>query len=201
MPRQRKQQNFFADVIFINAGALNTLLLLLNSTSKHHPAGLGNDSGTLGKYVAFHNYRTRINAICEDFGDRKSVGRRPTSGYIPRFRNVYRQETDFLRGYAAGFGAGRGSRREESGWGTELRENLYAPARLGPWRVHSHMMGETIPKESNHVYLDKEQKDDWGIPLLHLSVDYDDNDEKMIIDYQEQLTEMFEKAGFGRYQS
>jgi len=32
--------------------------------------------------------------------------------------------------------------------------------------------------------------------LLKINVDYDDNDEKMIKDYQEQMTEMFEKAGF-----
>jgi choline dehydrogenase-like flavoprotein len=46
------------------------------------------------------------------------------------------------------------------------------------------------------VALDPNQKDDWGMPLLKVNVDYDDNDEKMIKDYQEQMTEMFEKAGF-----
>lgn len=58
------------------------------------------------------------------------------------------------------------------------------------------MMGETIPKETNFVALSKEEKDAWGIPLLKVNVEYDDNDEKMIKDYQQQMTEMFEKAGF-----
>jgi choline dehydrogenase-like flavoprotein len=58
------------------------------------------------------------------------------------------------------------------------------------------MMGETIPKETNYVALDKNEKDAWGIPALKISIDYDDNDEKMIKDYQEQLTDMFTKAGF-----
>ena len=31
----------------------------------------------------------------------------PTGAYIPRFRNVRKQETDFLRGYAATFSADR----------------------------------------------------------------------------------------------
>jgi choline dehydrogenase-like flavoprotein len=57
-------------------------------------------------------------------------------------------------------------------------------------------MGETIPKESNGVSLDASQKDEWGMPLLKINIGYDDNDEKMIKDYQEQLTEMFTKAGF-----
>ena len=57
-------------------------------------------------------------------------------------------------------------------------------------------MGETIPKESNHVRLDESKKDAWGMPSLVVSVGYGDNDEKMTRDYIDQFTEMFEKAGF-----
>jgi choline dehydrogenase-like flavoprotein len=78
----------------------------------------------------------------------------------------------------------------------ELKENLLNPDKYGPWSVGSHMMGETIPKESNYVALDPNQKDPFGMPQLKINVDYDDNDEKMIKDYLEQMTEMFEKAGF-----
>jgi len=62
--------------------------------------------------------------------------------------------------------------------------------------VGSHIMGETIPKETNYVALDQQLTDQWGIPQLKISVSYDDNDEKMIKDFHEQLTEMFTKAGF-----
>jgi choline dehydrogenase-like flavoprotein len=186
---------YFADVIFVNAAALNTNLLLLNSKSNRFPNGLGNDSGVLGRYVAFHNYRAHINAKCNDFKNVTIEGRRPTSAYIPRFRNVYKQETDFLRGYAAGFGAYRGIQHDTNGFGTDLKDAL-ASKDLGPWYVNSHMMGETIPKESNYVTLDAGKKDDWGMPLLHINVEYDDNDEKMVKDFQEQMTEMYTKAGF-----
>ena len=57
-------------------------------------------------------------------------------------------------------------------------------------------MCETIPKESNHVKLDPDKKDDWGVPLLSVSVSYDDNDEKLLKDFFEQFTEMFTTAGF-----
>lgn len=186
---------FYAPVIFVNASALNTNLILLNSTSSRFPNGLGNDSGLLGKYVAFHNYRARISAEYDGFKDLTTDGRRPTSGYIPRFRNVHKQETDFLRGYAAGLYGYRSTEPDNSGFGVQLKEQILNP-RLGPWRVGSHMMGETIPKESNHVSLDGGQKDEWGIPLLKMSIDYDDNDEKMVKDFVEQLTEMYTKAGF-----
>jgi choline dehydrogenase-like flavoprotein len=186
---------YFARVIFVNAAALNTNLILLNSTSSRFPNGLGNDSGVLGKYVAFHNYRARISAVHEGHKDIKTEGGRPTSAYLPRFRNVKKQETDFLRGYAAGFYAGRGNQRNTDGFGEALKNNL-AMKDLGPWSVGSHMMGETIPKETNYVRLDPNQKDPWGIPQLAINISYDENDDKMTKDFIDQFTEMYTKAGF-----
>ncbi len=187
---------YYAKIIFVNAAALNSNLILLNSTSSRFPNGLGNDSGLLGKYVAFHNYRATINAEYEGYLDSMTDGRRPNSPYIPRFRNVFKQETDFLRGYAAGFSAGRYERDDRSGLGEDLKKGILNPYLNNVWSVGSHMMGETIPKESNYVALDKNMKDPWGIPQLKISVDYDDNDVKMTKDYFDQLSEMFTKAGF-----
>ena len=53
------------------------------------------------------------------------------------------------------------------------------------------MQGETIPKETNHVRLSKDKKDEWGIPQLITSVDYDDNDEKVLKDF---LTQVHQKC-------
>lgn len=186
---------YYAPIIFVNASALNTNLILLNSTSSRFPNGLGNDSGVLGKYIAFHNYRGRVSAEYDGFKESTTEGRRPTSGYIPRFRNVHKQETDFLRGYAAGLSTSRYDEQSREGLGVRLKEQL-AKTKLGPWKVGSHMMGETIPKETNYVTLDNRETDDWGMPRLRISVDYDDNDKKMMADFFEQLTEMYTKAGF-----
>lgn len=188
--------DYYASVIFVNAGALNSNLVLLNSISNRFPNGLGNDNGLMGKYVAFHNYSARISAQYDGLSEFTTVGRNPAGGgYMPRFRNLFKQETDFLRGYAAGFSAYRSSNRDNSGLGSGLKEKLLAP-QMGPWRVGSHMMGETIPKETNTVSLDPNKKDDWGVPLLKINVVYDENDHKMKKDYFEQFTEMFTNAGF-----
>jgi len=186
---------YYARVIFVNAAAINTNLVLLNSTSHRFPNGLGNDNGLLGKYFAFHNYRGHISAQYEGFKDSTTDGRRPTSAYLPRFRNLVRQETDFLRGYAAGFSAGRGSHTNTDGFGKTLKDQLFNPT-PGPWNVGSHMMGETIPKIGNTLTLDPGRKDEWGVPLVHIDVSYDLNDEKMLKDFFEQMTEMYTKAGF-----
>jgi choline dehydrogenase-like flavoprotein len=192
---------YYAPVIFVNAGALNTNLLLLNSTSHRFPNGLGNDSGVLGKYVAFHNYSARVYAEYEGLKDLTTDGRNPAGGgYLPRFRNVFKQETDFLRGYATNFGASRGFAQPAAGLGASLKQQLEHPA-LGPWQVHSGMMGETIPKETNYVRLDPTRKDEWGMPLLSVSIDYDDNDAKMKKDFFEQFTDMYTKAGFTNIQT
>jgi len=195
----KQATEYFADVIFVNAGAVNTNLILLNSISNRFADGLGNDNGLLGKYFAFHNYRARITAKYEGFLVYKTEQSRASGAYIPRFRNVYKQETDFLRGYAVTFDATRRSAvvKTESQFGEELKAKLMdASSRLGPWNIGSQCMGETIPKETNYVALDTNQKDEWGMPLIKFNVSFDDNDEKMIKDFMEQFTEMYEKAGF-----
>jgi len=191
----KKTYDYFAKVVFLNAAALNSNLILLNSTSNRFPNGLGNDHGVLGKYVAFHNYRAHASATFDGLLESTTDGRSMTSAYIPRFRNLHKQETNFLRGYAFTFGGGRGTNTNTDGFGVELKDQL-AVKELGPWYLGAGMMGETIPKETNYVKLDPNQKDEWGMPLLSIHVDYDDNDDKMVKDFTEQITEMFTKAGY-----
>ncbi len=182
---------FYAKIIFVNAACINTNLILLNSVSKRFPNGLGNDNGLLGKYIAFHNYRGSITANYEGHLDQYYYGRRPTQVMMPNFRNVHKQETDFLRGYMVFFGASRG-KASADGVGAAFKEALTEP---GPWSIFMMMQGETIPKESNHVRLHPTLKDVWGIPQIITSVDYDDNDEKLLQDFIKQGKEMLEKAG------
>jgi choline dehydrogenase-like flavoprotein len=192
---------YYAKVIFVTAAALNTNAILLNSKSNRFPTGLGNDSGVLGKFVAFHNYRASLSAEYEGHLDTKSEGSRPTSGYVPRFRNLHKQETNFLRGYAAGMSAGRGSHSDRESVGESLKNSLLNPKLNTNWYAGSHMMGETIPKETNKVTLDPSKKDAHGLPIMHMDVSYDDNDDKMVIDFIEQFTEMYTKAGFKNIRS
>ncbi|WP_153798973.1 GMC oxidoreductase [Foetidibacter luteolus] len=186
---------FYASVIFVNASALNSNAILLNSTSHRFPNGLGNDNGLLGKYISWHNYRGKGGAEFEGFTDKKTDGRNPSNSYVPRFRNVLKQETGFLRGYAIGIAGSRNFNSNNNAIGDELRESLLHPT-PGNWRISSWMMGECVPVEKNHVRLHKDLKDKYGIPQLVVSCEWDENDDRMVQDYIEQSTEMFEKAGF-----
>ncbi len=182
---------YFAKIIFVNASTLNTNLILLNSTSKRFPNGLGNDNGLLGKYIAFHNYRGNLSATIDGNLDSYYYGRRPTQPMMPNFRNVHKQETDFQRGYMVFFGAGRSVAPAE-GIGADFKEQS---TELGGWQVSMMMQGETVPKESNHVRLSPDQKDEWGIPQLITSVGYDENDERLLKDFLQVGTEMLDAAG------
>jgi choline dehydrogenase-like flavoprotein len=182
-----------AKVIFMNASALNTNLILLNSTSARFPNGLGNDNGLLGKYVAFHNYRGWVRADMDGFLDRYYFGRNPTDLILVNYRNLKKQETDYKGGFTTFMGAYRSQAQpKEQQIGGDYKDALTEP---GGWQVYMYLQGETIPKATNHVRLSKTEKDQWGIPLLITSVEYDDNDERMVQDFLTQSTEMLQKAG------
>ena len=187
---------YFARIIFVNAACLNTNLILLNSTSSRFPNGLGNDSGLLGKYMCFHNYRGSVRGIMEGFEDSYFYGRNPTNPIIANYRNLHKQDTDFIGGYLTFVYSGRSasafSSHGNEGIGTTFKDELTEP---GAWRAGMYIQGETIPKESNHVRLSKDLKDPWGIPQLITSIDYDDNDEKLLKDFLTQSAEMLDVAG------
>jgi choline dehydrogenase-like flavoprotein len=191
----KEATEFFADIIFVNASSLNTNLILLNSTSKRFPNGLGNDSGVLGKYICHHNYRGSMWGYVDGFEEWYYKVSKPAECIIANYRNVEKKDTDFVGGYVVYSGAGREKFNEtgiEPALGADFKEAMSQPGR---WSAYMYMQGETIAKESNHVRLSTDKKDQWGIPLLITSVGYDDNDDKMVKDFLEQGKAMMEAAG------
>jgi choline dehydrogenase-like flavoprotein len=191
----KESKEYFAKIIFVNASALNTNLILLNSISNRFPGGLGNDSGVLGKYICFHNYRGSMNGDIDGFTDKYYKVSKPVECIIANFRNVEKRDTDFMGGYVIYSGAYRerlSDKNIKPLLGAEFKEAISEP---GTWGVYMYMQGETIAKASNHVRLSKEEKDQWGIPLLVTSVGYDENDDKMVNDFLEQGRAMLEAAG------
>lgn len=187
---------YYAKIIFVNASTINSNLLLLNSTSKRFPNGLGNDSNTLGKYVMDHNYRVNGVGYFDGLQDKYYFGRRLVGLYVPRFRNFGAdKQTEFLRGYAlaggtnrVGFGRGTGM----EGMGADFKKKLTEP---GPWFIAFTAMGEMLPYEDNTIKLDKEQKDAWGMPLVRFDISWRENEDKMSTGAMEQLQEMFASGG------
>ncbi|MBD0277060.1 MAG: GMC family oxidoreductase [Flavisolibacter sp.] len=193
---QTKQTtDYFAHIIFVNASALNTNLILLNSTSRRFPNGLGNDNGLMGKFIAFHNYRGRIGATVEGYEDKYYYGRNPTEPILANYRNLHKQDTDYVGGFTTFMGAHRAGVKEDElpeAIGGSYKDAMCEP---GHWHVYMYSQGETIPKETNTVQLSTTEKDPYGMPQLVTNVAYDDNDERLLKDFLTQSAEMLESAG------
>ena len=186
---------FYAKIIFVNAGTLNSTLILLNSTSARFPNGMGNDSGELGHNLMDHNYNGRISGEHPGFEDQYYYGRRPTGVYIPRFRNWGDdRQSDFKRGFAyASFGTRGTLDTSNISIGKDFKDAFTEP---GPWRFQMVGMGECLPDYNNKVSLSSDQKDDWGIPLLNIDASFTENEHKMTKNILASGAEMLEKAGF-----
>jgi choline dehydrogenase-like flavoprotein len=188
-------QAFYANLIFVNAGTLNSTALLLNSKSDRFPEGFGNDSEVLGHYLMDHNYRASLGGEHEGFQDKTTFGKRPTGVYIPRFRNLGKeQDASFKRGFA--FAAG-GSRRQgdygEPSLGASLKAALSRP---DVWDLWMTGMGECLPYYENKVSLSPDKKDPLGLPQLEIDCEFKENELLMLQDILQTGSEMLAKAGF-----
>ncbi|MCY7311164.1 MAG: GMC family oxidoreductase [Chitinophagaceae bacterium] len=190
-----KTYEFKSKIVFVCASALNSTWVLMNSATDVWQGGLGSSSGELGHNVMDHHFRTGAGGTVEGFSDKYEYGRRPTGIYIPRFRNVYNDKRDYLRGfgYQGGAGRGRGVEIAEFTLGADLKEAMSIPK--DEWHFGITAFGEMLPDHSNKIYLDKDKKDKWGLPILAFDVETKENERKMRIDMMNDAKEMLEAAG------
>ena len=186
---------YFARVIFLNASALNTTAILLHSTSRRSPNGFANASGVLGHYLMDHHAAIGATASYDGYLDRYYAGRRSTSVYIPRFRNVSSAHPDFTRGFAYEvytWRAGWHDRLAGPDLGAPLKASLTRP---GPWSVFMEGYGECLPRAENRVTLNHDRKDRWGLPTLDIDMAFGPNEFAMRKDMEAAAVEMLEAAG------
>jgi choline dehydrogenase-like flavoprotein len=191
-----QEREYTARVVFLCASAIESVRLLLNSRSARFPDGLGNTSGTLGRYVMDHHYGSGASGQYPGFLDKRTFGRRPNGIYIARFRNVTSQHPGFLRGYGMQGGSGRsgwGRGGSMPGYGAAFKDSLIYEA--GPWRLNAAGWGETLPHADNRITIDPSVKDKWGIPAAHIDVRWRENEHAMDKDMVSAMQEMLDAAG------
>ncbi len=185
---------FYAKIIFLNASAIGSTHILMNSTSKRYQNGM-DDSGSLGGYLMDHHFQVGAGGSYEGFEDSYYIGRRPNGIYIPRFRNFTEKGNDYLRGFGYQGGAGRegwGRGNGQEGFGADFKDQLSNP---GKWNFSIMGFGECLPYENNRVYLSKDQKDKWGLPLIVADASFQKNEMNMRKDMMNDAAEMLEAAG------
>ena len=187
-----ERKEYYARVIFMCASTFGTLQIMLNSKSARFPTGFANSSGTLGHYIMDHHHRVGATGRFPGFKDRYYSGRRPTGIYIPRFRNLDGQNTNFVRGYGFQGNASRQGWEEvgrQKGFGADFKKAIRTP---GDWTFYLVGFGETLPYYENTAKLHPTKKDKWGIPQMHMNCTIFDNEEKMRDDMTKTAVEMLE---------
>jgi len=190
-----KTTEYKAKIVFLCASAFNSTWVLFNSATDIWPGGLGSASGELGHNVMDHHFRLGANGAVDGFDDKYYFGRRPNGIYIPRYRNLFGDKRDYVRGFGYQGGASR------QGWsrnvaelsiGVDLKEMLTEP---GNWSIGITAFGEILPHHENRIFLDKEKKDKWGLPVLAIDAELKENEIKMRKDMMADAQEMLSIAG------
>ncbi len=196
-----KTIQYESKIVFVCASALNSAWVLMNSATDVWPGGLGSSSGELGHNVMDHHFRTGAMGVVDGFNDKYEYGRRPTGIYVPRFRNIYDDKRDYLRGFGYQGGAGRGTGQEVAEFtiGADLKNALSVPG--DGWQINFLGFGEMLPDHSNKITLNKNVKDQWGLPVLDFDVEIKENENKMRVDMRNDAAEMLEKAGVKNIQT
>src|SRR5690606_23810858 len=102
-----QHHEFFARVIFLCASTFGSTFVMLNSISNRFPNGFGNDSGELGHNIMDHQLGVGAASVVEGYEDQYYSGRRANGIYIPRFRNIGKNDRDYIRGFGYQGGASR----------------------------------------------------------------------------------------------
>ncbi len=186
---------YFAPLIFLNASALATTKIMLQSTSETFPNGFANSSSVLGHYLMDHISGPGAAAGFDILKDEYYFGQRSTSVYIPRFQNLQKQDRKYKRGFAYEVYVSRAEWTRGyngPGAGDAWKDSLSAP---GGWQASMFAYGECLPDVKNRAYLHPTKKDKWGLPLLSVDMEYGENENAMKEEMVNAAKEMLNSAG------
>lgn len=176
-----RQAEAQAPIVVLAASALESTRILLNSTSRDFPSGLGNSSGVLGHYLMDHFTLEGAGGLMPGLKSsrREAVGT-PCGFLIPKYANTAgHPNKNFLRGYRFD---GEGSQElyghafSVPGFGLDWRRRVRDEI---PYYFGIMAQGECLPRYENYVTLDPNKKDAWGIPALHIVASYGENEHSM----------------------
>jgi len=192
-----KTTEFSARIVFLCASTLNSTWLLMRSATDIWPEGLGSSSGELGHNLMDHHFRIGAQGVIRDgaLNDKYYFGSRPTGFYIPRYRNLFGDQREYLRGFGYQGSASRlGWERavRELGIGADFKDRMSEP---GEWQIGATAFGEMLPSHANRIGIDETRTDKWGLPVLKIDCGMGENERLMRIDMANDMAEMLDAAG------
>lgn len=160
-----------APVVVLAASACESARILLNSKSNHHPEGLANSSGHVGRNL-MDSTGASFGATVPALKGRpiyNEDGHTSNHLFIPWWghETQAKGELGFARGYhfelSTGFKApGAYFPQKLQGYGPALKQQ--AKLDYGSF-VHFSLRGEMVPNENCYMEIDDKVEDKWGIPV------------------------------------
>jgi choline dehydrogenase-like flavoprotein len=184
----KREHRVFADVVLLCASTIESLRLMLNSSSVKHPNGLGNSTGLLGRYFMDQTVSMAFCAVPDypgywlrDDSAPPDPFYAPAGGVlIPRWVNMGPADDQvFARGFSFQGAGGR----------FPVPEGVPTSFGIGA-------AGEILPSYDNRVTLNTKRTDAWGVPIAHIRCALSENDEMVVREGIEALREMVEHCGY-----
>ena len=192
----KKRTRASAKLVFLNAGAFNSVHVLLNSATASMPNGLANSSGVLGTHIMDHANTLSAIALMPGFEAHTTFGNRPTGVVIPRYRNLDAMDGQgHTRGFSFQGGAlqsGWTRGKREAGVGADYKNKL---REAGMWRVVLVGFADCVPRASNRLTLNRAQVDSNGLPQLNVEFAFGNEEQAALAQAKAEAAEMLTAAG------
>jgi choline dehydrogenase-like flavoprotein len=181
-----------AKAVIVAGYAIESPRLLLNSACPGHENGLANSSDTVGRYLMAQ----AGNVILGRFEQLVRMYKAPPAHALTEQFYETDSKRDFARGFAIqtvgplpiAFAKQMVSAKRAWGWG--LRREMMD---YNHWASFG-FLGEILPWADNRVTL-ADERDQFGIPVAHVSFNLHDNDKKLIKFGKEKTMEVMWAAG------
>lgn len=195
MDRERREHFQPADMVFLTAYTLSNVRLMLLSRSAKHPNGLGNNHGLVGKNYTYQLWEGPVTGVFEGEPMNLYMGNTSTIKVIYDFNadDFDHSNVDFVGG--AQIFSCLGEREPVTAVGdlpisNESGATMPADRNWGqPWKdalrknwdsfVPITIQGESLPYDDQFFDLDPTYTDQYGLPLLRLTFDWHDNDQRL----------------------
>jgi choline dehydrogenase-like flavoprotein len=204
----RMEYELKGKIVVLAASACSSARILLNSKSPQHPAGLGNSSGMIGKYLHDSTGTSRA-AFLPALMNRDRYNEDGVGGmhiYTPWWLD--NKKLDFPRGYHMEMWGGMDM--PSYGFGFDPNElNKYLGEKVGGYgdqlrndvkKFYGSVIGisgrgECIAREDNYCELDPEVVDEFGIPVLRFNYTWTDHERLQSRHMHNTFEEIFDAMG------
>jgi choline dehydrogenase-like flavoprotein len=193
-------------VVVLAASACESVRILLNSKSPHHPQGLANSSGKLGHYImdTVGSDLAGQVPLLENLPPHNEDGAGGSHVYSPwwLYQQQMKGQLDFARGYHIEMGSGRRMPSLGTAAGLEwLTGGSYGRAfKADARRYYGSFVffagrGEMIPNEGSYCELDPAVKDRFGIPVLRFHWRWSDHETRQAAHMQRTFADIIGAMG------